>query len=75
MIERIEVGEATVRTLADLAGLPLGEGREGLLAPQLSEWLTAANELNRKMSEPKYWTITPATVFVHPSAQEETNDY
>jgi hypothetical protein len=75
MTERIEVSEATVRTLADLAGLPLVEGREGLLAPQLSEWLTAANELNRKMSEPKYWTVTPATVFTHPSAQEETNDY
>jgi len=75
MIERIEVSEVTVRTLADLAGLPLAEGREKLLAPQLSEWLTAANELNRKMSEPKYLMVTPATVFTHPSTQEETNDY
>ena len=75
MTERIEVDEATVRALADLAELPLTEGREALLAPQLSEWLTAANELNRKMSEPKHWTVTPATVFVQPSAKEETNDY
>lgn len=74
MTEPIEVSEATVRTLANLAGLPL-EGREALLASQLSELLTAANELNWKMSEPEYWTVTPATVFVHPSAQEETNDY
>lgn len=69
--ERTEVSEAAVRTLADLAGLPLSEGREKLLAPQLTTWLTAANELNRKMSEPKYWTVTPITVFTHPNVREE----
>ena len=71
MTERIEVNEATVRTLADLAGLPLVEGREGLLAPHLSDWLTAANELNRNMSKPEYWTVMPATIFTHPNVQEE----
>ena len=71
MNERIEVSEASVRTLADLAGLPLEEGREALLAPQLSDWLTAANELNRKMSKPEYLTVMPATVFTHPNVQEE----
>ncbi len=71
MNERIEVSEASVRTLADLASLPLEEGREALLAPQLGDWLTAANELNRKMSKPEYRTIMPATVFTHPNVQEE----
>lgn len=71
MTERTEVSGPTVRALAELAGLPLGEGREALLAPQLSDWLSAANELSRKMSEPEYWTIKPATIFTHPSAQEE----
>ena len=71
MDERIEVSEAAVRKLADLAGLPLEGGREALLAPQLSDWLTAANELNRKMSAPEYLSIMPATVFTHPNVREE----
>jgi len=72
MTERTEVSEAAVCTLADLAGLPLAEGREALLAPQLSDWLTAANELSRKMSKPQYQTIVPATIFTHPNVQEES---
>jgi hypothetical protein len=71
MNERTEVSETSVRTLADLAGLPLEEGREALLAPQLSDWLTAANELNREMSKPEYLSIMPSTVFTHPNVQEE----
>ena len=71
MTERTEVSEATVRTLANLAGLPLAEGREALLALQLRDWLTAANELNRKMSEPEHQTIMPLTIFTHPNVQEE----
>jgi hypothetical protein len=69
--ERTEVTEATVRALADLAGLPLAQGREALLAPHLSDWLTAANELNRNMSKPEYLTVMPATIFTHPNVQEE----
>lgn len=75
MTERIEVSAETTRLLAKLAGLPLAEGREALLAPQLGEWLMAANELNRKMSEPEYSLVTPVTVFVHQVAKEKTNDY
>lgn len=75
MTERIEVSEEATRVLAKMAGLPLAEGREALLAPQLGEWLTAANELNRKMSEPEYRLVTPVTLFVHQIAKEETNDY
>lgn len=75
MTERIEVSAETTRLLAKLAGLPLAEGREALLAPQLGEWLTAANELNRKMSEPEHRLVTPATIFVHQISKEETNDH
>jgi hypothetical protein len=57
---------ATVLALAHAAGLPLREARAQTIAPQLGEWLTAANELNRKMSRPEHWTIVPVTVVMHP---------
>ena len=71
MADRVEVDGTAVRALANLAGLPLEEGREDLIAPQLSEWLTQANELSRKMSRPEYLTVTPVTVFSHPEVKEE----
>jgi hypothetical protein len=37
-----------------------------MVAAQLREWLTAANELNRKMSAAEHWTAVPVTVFAHP---------
>lgn len=55
-----------VLALARAAGLPLGEDRAQAIAPQLGEWLTAANELNRKMSRPEHRAIVPVTVFTHP---------
>jgi hypothetical protein len=61
-----QVSEATVRSLANLAALPLAAGRETLLAPQLDAWIRGANELNRKMSEPEHWMRTPIVVFTHP---------
>ena len=72
MADRVEVDGATVRALADLAGLPLEEGREALIAPQLSEWLTAANALRRKMGSSEYLTVTPVTVVSHPDVKKET---
>jgi hypothetical protein len=65
------VSEATTRRLADLAELPLAEGRAAILAPQLNVWITLANELNRKMSDPRHWTLTPITVFSHPRRSGE----
>ena len=59
-------GEAQVRMLADVAGLPLAVGRERLLAPTLSAWLAGANELNRTMSAPEHRAVTPIVVFTHP---------
>jgi hypothetical protein len=59
-------GEAQVRMLAAVAGLPLAVGREKLLAPTLSAWLAGANELNRMMSAPEHRAVTPIVVFTHP---------
>jgi hypothetical protein len=59
-------GEAQVRTLATVAGLPLALGRERLLAPTLSAWLASANELNRTMSAPEHRAVTPIVVLTHP---------
>ncbi|MDP9293480.1 MAG: hypothetical protein M3O90_03495 [Actinomycetota bacterium] len=56
---------ASVLALAHAAGLPLGGDRAQTIAPQLGEWLTAANELNRKMSRPEHRTIVPITVLMH----------
>lgn len=71
MSKRTEVSEADVRALAALAALPLAAGREAQLAPQLSEWLTAANELSAKMAAAENWEIAPATVFRHPGREED----
>ena len=66
MKDQLLTSEAMVRALADLAELPLAAGREAIIAPPLNAWVTAANELSRKMSAAKYWTLTPATGFRHP---------
>ena len=63
-----EVNAETVRTLAELAALPLSPERAAALAPQLAEWLTAANELSRKMSAAEHAALMPATVFTQPTA-------
>jgi hypothetical protein len=67
MPEPDRVTEATVRTLAGLAGLPLPAERTALIAPALAVWWSWAEELNRKMREPAHWTITPIGVVAHPA--------
>ena len=66
MPERTDITEHTTRALAAATNLPLAAEREAVVAAQLAEWLTAANELSRKMSGAEYWTVTPVTVFTHP---------
>jgi hypothetical protein len=61
-----DINEERVRALAAAAALPLGAEREALVAAQLREWLSAADELNRKMSAPEHWAVVPVTVFAHP---------
>jgi hypothetical protein len=60
------IDPAMVRALAGIAELPLAPGRESTIAPILDAWVRDANELSRKMSAAQHWTLTPATLFVHP---------
>ncbi|MEO8627728.1 MAG: hypothetical protein ABI612_06445 [Betaproteobacteria bacterium] len=71
MSKSAAIDAALVRTLADIAALPLAPGREDVIAPTLDAWVRDANELSRKMSAAEHWTVTPATVFVHPVQTEE----
>lgn len=64
----MDITAQTTRALAAAASLPLDAEREALVAPQLAAWLTAADELSRKMSAPEHWTVVPATTFTHPEA-------
>lgn len=67
MSEPERVTEATVRRLADLAGLPLPAERATLIAPALNVWWGWAEDLNRKMRQPAHQTVTPIGVVVHPA--------
>jgi hypothetical protein len=66
MSEPERVTEATVQTLADLAGLSLHPERAALIAPALNVWWGWAEDLNRKMRQPAHQAITPIGVVVHP---------
>lgn len=66
MADETQIDEAAVLALANAADLPLPAERAGLVAEQLSGWLTAANELNRKMAAARHLGVTPITVFKHP---------
>lgn len=53
-----------------LADLTLkGERRKGV-ADILSAWVPAANELSRKMAEPRHRGLTPNVRFTHPFSEE-----
>ena len=71
MQTRGPLDDEAVRVLAKAADLPIPDDRLQLVATQLSEWLAAANDLNRKMSAPEHLTVTPITVFVAPAATTE----
>jgi hypothetical protein len=61
--------ERTVRELARAADLALGEERLRLIGPQLDAWLTAANELSRKLEAEEHRAVLPITVFRHPTVE------
>ena len=67
------MNEQTVKALCNAADLQLGEERLSLIAPQLSSWLEAANELSRKLAAAEHETVLPAVGFRHPAqeAREE----
>jgi hypothetical protein len=60
------MNEQEVKALAEAADLPLRDERLALIAPQLTAWLVAANELNRALAAPEHQTGLPITVFRHP---------
>ena len=61
-----------VRTLAEMAGLPLAAGRAEAAARVFDAWLPAANELSVKMSAAEHQTLLPATVFAHVPPEGES---
>jgi hypothetical protein len=63
------VDEQAVRKLCEAADLDVGEERLALIAPQLSAWLDAANELNRKLASPEHRVVQPIAVFRHPPTE------
>jgi len=56
---------ARLRALARLAGLKVAPSREAAVAELLDEWVIAADELSRKMSEAQYQSLMPITVLTH----------
>ncbi len=67
MSDETQLDPAAVEILAHAADLPLARGRAEEIAPVLSGWLTAANELNRKMSDHAHRALAPATTFTQPA--------
>jgi hypothetical protein len=63
------VDEQAVRKLCDAADLDVGDERLALIAPQLSAWVEAANELSRKLAAPEHRVVQPITVFRHPPTE------
>jgi hypothetical protein len=66
MNDQPQINAATVRLLAEVAGLSLAEGRAALLAPQLDIWIRGATKLSRKMSAPEHRTVAPVVVVTQP---------
>jgi Asp-tRNA(Asn)/Glu-tRNA(Gln) amidotransferase C subunit len=58
-----------VRALATAAALPLEPERAEDLAERMTVWLTAANELNEKMSAPEHLPLAPIASFTHPDPE------
>jgi hypothetical protein len=65
----VDVNEQDVRALCEAADLPLGDERLSLLAPALSTWVDAANELNQMLAAPEHQGVIPITVFRHPAEE------
>ena len=63
---------ALARVLAELADLPLGNGRDQIVGGLLAAWLPPANELSRKLSAVEHTALLPATVFTHAPADDTT---
>jgi hypothetical protein len=71
MADEQTLSAADVRDLARAAGLDLDDARAAAIAPTLGSWLTAAQQLNRLMSEPERRDVTPIAIFQHPPVAPE----
>ncbi|MDO5668216.1 MAG: hypothetical protein Q4G44_10385 [Alcaligenaceae bacterium] len=60
-----KLDEADLLVVIKIADLNLTKERVLLFNETYSHWIEAANELNRKMSQEEYRTLTPITVFKH----------
>ena len=63
--------EARAIALAAAAGLPLERGRAAIAGALLDAWLASANELLCKMSALEHMALLSATVFTHPSFDDD----
>jgi len=70
MPAKLSLTPEQVRELARIADLPLAPGREHVITPTLAAWIDDANALSRKMSAAQHQDLVPATVFVHPLAND-----
>ena len=64
--------EEAVAALARAAALPLPPERVELVAGQLRDWVEAANELSRKMADPRRPEVAQIAVFTHPASADPT---
>jgi hypothetical protein len=67
-----EITEKEVEVFERLADLKLKAERRAAVAGILSVWVPAANELSRKMAEPRHRALAPNVRFIHPGADEVT---
>jgi hypothetical protein len=70
MSDEITLGE--IEVFERLADLKLKAERRQAIAGILSIWVPAANELSRKMAEPRHRALAPNMRFSHPGADEVT---
>jgi hypothetical protein len=65
-----EITQKEVEVFEGLADLKLKAERRHAVAGILSVWVPAANELSRKMAEPRHRALAPNTSFTHSGADE-----
>jgi hypothetical protein len=64
------IDESTIAQFERAADLPLPEHERIVIAPMYRGLVEAANELSRKMSNPRYRTLGPTFKFVHSHLEE-----
>jgi Asp-tRNA(Asn)/Glu-tRNA(Gln) amidotransferase C subunit len=73
-MSNFKISEEEVAFLSKFSNLHLSSEQFSEIKPQLTEWIEAANQLNEKMSDSKYLTLMPVTVFHHLTAGSKQGD-